>query len=64
MQIIVNSKKEKELLVKLLDFLNKKDLELFLYFKDPESFNIEEIFDSLCDCDIRIDPKEEPVIIE
>ena len=64
MQIIVNSKTEKELLIKLLDFLIKRDLDLYLYFKDPESFKIEEIFDALCNSDIRIDPKEEPVLTE
>ena len=59
MKIVVNNKKEHDLLAKLQDFLAKKELNFFLEFEDPFSFKIEELFLELCSCDIEIDKKED-----
>ncbi|MHA1401212.1 MAG: hypothetical protein ACTSQE_12755 [Candidatus Heimdallarchaeaceae archaeon] len=64
MKIVVHSKEERNILLRLLDFFNMKDQDLFLYFKDPLSFKIEEIYDALCNCDIEVDASEEPVFIK
>ncbi|MHA1201103.1 MAG: hypothetical protein ACTSQ4_01105 [Candidatus Heimdallarchaeaceae archaeon] len=63
MRIIVQSKKEKQLLVKLVDFLSKQNINFFLEFKDPISFQIEEVMDELCSCDIEVDKNEEPMAL-
>ncbi len=59
MRIVVQSPKEKQLLVKLVDFLSKQNINFFLEFKDPLSFQIEEVMDELCSCDIEVDKNEE-----
>ena len=60
MHIVVSSKKERDILIQLFTSLEKKDMNFFLDFKDPLSFQIESIFDDLCSCDIVIDKSEEP----
>ena len=61
MRIVVQSPKEKQLLTTLVDFLSKQNIEFFLEFKDPLSFQIEEVMDELCSCDIEVDKNEEPM---
>ncbi|MCG3224410.1 MAG: hypothetical protein H7647_08085 [Candidatus Heimdallarchaeota archaeon] len=63
MRIVVQSPKEKQLLVKLVDFLSKKNMNFILEFEDPLSFQIEEVMDELCSCDIEVDKKEEPMAL-
>ena len=60
MHIVVNSKKEREILIQLFSSLEKKDMNFFLDFEDPLSFQIESIFDDLCSCEIVVDKEEEP----
>ena len=63
MRIVVQSPKEKQLMMKLVDFLSKQNIEFFLEFEDPLSFQIEEVMDELCSCDIEIDKNEEPMVL-
>jgi len=63
MRIVVQSTKEKQLLVKLVDFLSKQNINFFLEFKDPLSFKMEEVMDELCSCDIEVDKNEEPMTL-
>ncbi len=63
MRIVVKTSQEKELLLKLLDFLTKQNIDIFLEFEDPLSFQIEEVMDELCSCDIEIDKNEEPMAL-
>lgn len=61
MKIIVNSIKEKELLIVLLRHLADMDVDFFLDFEDPISFRLEELFEELNECDIEVDKNEEPL---
>ena len=63
MRIVVQSPKEKQLLLKLVNFLSKKNYDFFLEFEDPVSFQMEEVMDELCSCDIEIDKHEEPMAL-
>ena len=63
MRLVVQSPKEKQLLIKLFDFLSKQNINFFLEFKDPLSFQIEEVMDELCSCDIEVDKNEEPMTL-
>ena len=64
MRIVVHSVKEKQLLLHLTDYLAKQDIEFFLEFEEPLSFQLEEMMSELCSCDIEIDKNEDPVGIE
>ena len=61
MKIIVNSSKEKELLIVLLRHLAEMDVDFFLDFEDPLSFRLEELFEELYECHIEVDKNEEPL---
>ena len=61
MRIVVQSPKEKQLMLKLLDYLSKQNIDFFLDFEDPLSFLMEEIMDELCSCDLEIDKNEFPM---
>ena len=61
MKIVVNSKKEQELLIVLLRHLADMDVDFFLDFEDPMSFRLEEIFEELYECHIEVDKNEEPL---
>ena len=61
MQIVINSNKEKELLIILLRHLSDMDVDFFLNFEDPISFRLEEIFEELYECHIEVDKNEEPL---
>ena len=47
-------------MIKLLDYLKNKDIDFYLDFDDPLSFQLEEYMTELCLSDIEID-KNEPV---
>ena len=56
----MHSEKEKKLLLQLMDHLIKQNIDFFLDFKEPLSFQLEELFSELTSCDIEVDKKEEP----
>ncbi|MHA1955047.1 MAG: hypothetical protein ACXAAM_06115 [Candidatus Heimdallarchaeaceae archaeon] len=60
MRIVMHSEKEKKLLLQLLDHLIKQNIDFFLDFEEPLSFQLEELFSELTSCDIEVDKKEEP----
>ena len=60
MRLVVSSKSERDIMIKLLDYLKNKDLDFYLDFEDPLSFQLEEYLTELCLSDIEID-KNEPV---
>jgi len=64
MRIVVNSAKEKQLLLQLSDFMLKQNIDFYLEFEDPLSFQLEEILSELCACDIEVDKKEPSTGIE
>ena len=64
MRIVVNSAKEKQLLLQLSDFMLKQNIDFYLEFEDPLSFQLEEILSELCACDIELDKKEPAIGIE
>ena len=64
MRIVVHSAKEKQLLLQLVDYLLKKNIDFYLDFEDPLGFQPEEIMSELCACDVEVDKKEEPIGIE
>lgn len=61
MKIVVNSLKEKEILIILLRHLAEMDVDFFLDFEDPLSFTLEELFEELYECHIEVDKEEEPL---
>ena len=63
MRIVVQNQNEKQLLLELFNFLSKQNLEFFLEFEDPLSFQIEEAMDELCSCDIEVDKNEESMAL-
>ncbi|MCG3217274.1 MAG: hypothetical protein KAS63_11130 [Candidatus Heimdallarchaeota archaeon] len=64
MHVVVHSAKEKQLLLQLVDYLLKQNIDFYLNFEDPISFQLEEILSELCACDIEVDKKENPIGIE
>jgi hypothetical protein len=64
MRIVVHSAKEKQVLLHLTDYLIKQDIEFFLEFEEPLSFQLEEMMSELCSCDIEVNKNEDPVGIE
>ena len=63
MRIVINSKKEHELLIILLRHLSDMDVDFFLNFEDPISFRLEEIFEELVECHIEVNKDEEPLAL-
>ncbi|MBY9001367.1 MAG: hypothetical protein KGD64_10655 [Candidatus Heimdallarchaeota archaeon] len=63
MRIVVQSQNEKQLILKFLDFLSKQNYDFFLEFEDPVSFQMEEIMDELCSCDLEVDKNEIPMAL-
>ncbi len=45
-------------MMKLLDYLKNKDIDFYLDFEDPLSFQLEEFMVELCLSDIEIDKNE------
>lgn len=45
-------------MIKLLDYLKSKDIDFYLAFEDPLSFQLEEFWGELCLSDIEIDKNE------
>ncbi len=64
MRIVVQSDKEKKLLLQLADYLLKQNIDFYLEFEDPLSFQLEEMLSELCACDIEVDKKENSIGIE
>ena len=42
----------------------KQNIDFYLEFEDPLSFQLEEIMSELCACDIEVDKKEPAIGIE
>ena len=61
MRIVVANKKEQKLLTMLLDYLGKRNIEFFLDFEEPLSFQLEDLFAELIDCDIEPNKEEDPL---
>jgi len=58
MRLVVSSKSERDIMIKLLDYLKNKDIDFYLAFEDPLSFQLEEFWGELCLSDIEIDKNE------
>ena len=58
MRLVVSSKRERDIMIKLLDYLKNKDIDFYLAFEDPLSFQLEEFMVELCLSDIEIDKNE------
>ena len=59
MRLVVSSKSERDIMIKLLDYLKNKDIDFYLDFEDPLSFQLEEFWVELCLSDIEIDKNEQ-----